>query len=364
MRPIRVLTAAQRAAEADASTEALVVVSVVVGLLTILALLFAGMTVLLRIRNDRVARRWKRLEAAWEPLILDVLVGARPAEALHAAVRPADRLYFVSYLLRFARRFRGEEFALVAGLAQPYLPALVPLIRHRSPEVRARAIQTLANLRLTDYEEAVIRAMDDPDPLVAVTAARALARNEHPEYAPVVMAHLDRFDSLSRGFLAALLAAMGPAAAPALRDTLADPRRRPRVRAIAAEALALLRDADAADVAAEVVVGEENRELLASALRLLGRIGRPDHAAAVRRRAASWDEVVRAQALRVLGRIGGESDVPAVLAALDEPVPWVALHAAYALAELGGADVLRERASEESWRGEVAREVLESPGAA
>lgn len=343
---------------------ALTAVIVAVGLLTLLALAFAAVTVALRIRNDRAARRWQRLESAWQPLILDVLVGARSAESLHAAVLPPDRLPFLEYLVRFARRFRGEEFALVAALAEPYLPLLAPRARHRKPEVRARAIQTLATLRLALYEGEVIAALDDPEILVAMAAARALARKEHPHYAARVLEHLDRFDSLAPRFLAALLAGMGTSAAPALRATLGDAERPPRVRAVAAEALAYLRDPAAGDLAAEVVSAAQDVDLLAAALRLLTRVGTSAHAEPVRKAAHSADERVRAGALRALGRIGEPIDVPVLRSALEDAAPWAALRAAYALAEMGAQDELRAALREGRGRSDILREVLESPAPA
>ncbi|HUH11962.1 MAG TPA: HEAT repeat domain-containing protein [Longimicrobiales bacterium] len=342
-----------------------VLLAVIIAVIAVsaLALAFALGTAILRIRNDAVAARWARLEAAWEPLILDVLVGERPPAALHAAVRASERLNFVDYLVRFARRFRGEERALLSGLARPYLHLVEPRVRHADAEIRARAVQTLATLRLEEHEGVVVAALDDRSHLVAMTAMRMLASKEHPRYAPQVLARLERFDALSRRFLAAMLAAMGPSAAPALRATLGDRDRGERVRTTAALALALLADPQAGDAAADVVAAGAGPDLVASALRLLARVGTGAHADVVRAAAESPEEVPRAQAMATLARIGDASDLPRLRKALDDPDPWVAVRAAYALEELGGCELLRGLAVTDHPRALLAREVLEFPAA-
>lgn len=331
--------------------------------ITALALAFAAVAAVLRLRNDRAAARWSRLEAIWEPLILDVLVGERPPAVLHDAVAVPDRLYFVEYLVRFARRFRGEERALLTELARPYLHLIEPRVRAEDAGVRARAVQTLGTLSLQEHERAVLAGLDDPSGLVAMTALRMLARKEHPRYALHVLSRLERFEALSRRFLAAMVADMGPAVAPALRGMLADTAEGERVRSVAAEALALLGDADAGSPAAAVVASGAGRDLHASALRLLARVGTEEHADAARLAAASPEPVTRAHGMSALGRLGDAGDLARLRAGLEDPDPWVVIRAAYALAELGGGELLRAAAAGGDARALVAREVLESPAA-
>ena len=53
----------------------------------------------------------------------------------------------------------------------------------------------------------------------------------------------------------------------------------------------------------------------------------------MRRHLASAEPIVRARVASVLGRIGAAEDIAKLIAAFDDPSPWVALRAAEALHE-------------------------------
>ena len=92
------------------------------------------------------------------------------------------------------------------------------------------------------HADTVVAALDDRSPLVAMIAARALAKKETPQYAGAVLARLHRFTSWRPSFLASMLSSMGPEIAPILRSTLGNPAIDTQVRAIATMALRELHD--------------------------------------------------------------------------------------------------------------------------
>lgn len=332
--------------------------------LAVMAMAFALATIYLRLANERRAARWRRLEERWrEPLLAALAEPAPGLEALHARVEERYRLHFVRFVLAFARRVRGEELEVLKAAALPYLDPLVERADHPRMEVRLRAVQTLGELGLPRYLDVVVEALDDASPLVAMVAARALAREEYVDHLDELLQRLGRFESWSRGFIASMLASIGPSGGPALRATLADVTQPPWVRAVAAEALKQLGDLESADPAAEVVEVEDDRELLAAALGLLKVVGRPEHAQVIRVRCASPDFAIRAHALSALGELADDDDIPRLEAALDDPSPWVALHAARGLYTSGAVDRLEELAASEGPGGLVARQVLLEEGA-
>lgn len=341
----------------------LLLVAIVAGFV-VLALAFAGYTLTLRVRNNRRERTWERLSAGWAEPVLNALLEPEEADRVHGHVAPQDRLRFVRFLLEYSRRVRGEERAILKTLAEPYLEPLVERTLSPRVEVRTRAVQTLGTLGLPKHAGVVLSALEDESPVVAMVAARALCRKEHPEYAPAVLRHLDRFEVWSPGFLASMLAAVGPDAAPPLRTTLADPQADAPVRAVAAEALRLLTDLEAADAAHDVVAdpAESRTDLVSASLRLLGVVGRPEHLVAIRRRCASEDLAVRAAACTALGRLGEPDDHPRLLGALGDPSPWVAIQAAKGLIRSGARPLLEELADSDHPRAELAREVLVEAG--
>ncbi len=341
-----------------ALTGTLGLVNLATAVLVAAALLLATTTLLLRLRNDRVAARWARLEAAWTPLMVEVLAGDRAPRELAAAVAPADQLLFVDFLVRFARRLRGAELEIVVGLGRPALPHVARRLASRSAERRARAVQTLSLLGAGAYGPDLVRALDDPSALVALVAARALAGRRDPAYAAPILAHLPRFAHWSPRYVASMLAALGPEAAPALRTMLADPGQPARIRAVTADALRLLRDLPAAEPAAAALTATTDRDVLAACLRLLAALGRAEHLEPVRPLLGSRDDVVRGAAILAVAQLGGAGEAAALRRAVEDPSPWVAMEAARGLRRIGATAMLAELAASGRPQAVVARQVL------
>jgi hypothetical protein len=326
--------------------------------LIVIAVAFGVSVMILRLRNERRAERWGRLEGLWDEVVLDILSGDRDPEAFWSLVLPRDALFAVNYLQRYHRRLAGAEQVRLRVVARPYLPLVARRAGHRDPDRRAWAVQTVGELGLEDYLPTVRAALDDPSPIVAMVAARCLVRPGRSELLAPVVDRLQRFTTWSPNFLASLLAAVGPEATPLLRAVLADQRREPAVRAVAATALAYLLDVDAADVAAAVLAATTDPELQAAVLRLLERVGGGAHAGAVRPRLAAENPVVRAAAAAALGRIGDHDDLLRLRAACEDESRWVALHAARALRNAGDTETLQRLATSGRERATLAMQVL------
>lgn len=314
-------------------------------------------TVVLRIRNSLVARRWARHEAVWEPAVFEVMAGGDPAPLI-AGIRPGDAPYFIGFLARVGRQVRGVELERLALLAAPFLEHPRTAARAGNPEQRARAVATLGLLGGPAEAPAVIAALDDPAPLVAMSAARALTRQRDPAHAGALVARLDRLDHWRPSFLAAMLAALGRDAAPALRRALQDPTLPARTRAVAADALLRLSDPEAASIGARIASETGDPVILTAVLRLLERVGGPDALPAIRRLAASESEAVRVGAFHALEQLAEEEDLPQLERALADPSPWVAIHAARALARGPGRRLLAGHAEDTGRDAVVAREAL------
>lgn len=331
---------------------------VTISVLFVVAVIFAGVVFLLHFRNERRATLLGGLELAWDPALLEVLAAPTAPDRFPVDVAPEHELHFVNFLARYARRVRGAERETLMKLAAPLLPKVAQRLGDRSRESRARAVQTLGSLGLPEYAPQLIAALDDPSYLVAMRAARGLARREHPQYADAVLARLDRFQRWNPRFVAAMLAGMGPAAAPALRDSLANPSEPPRARAIAAAALTTLRELTAAPAAAAALAQSDDPDLQQAALVLLGMVGSGADVARVSSFADHPVPFVRAAALEALTRIGGPPELRQVEAALDDRSPWVALTAGQALGEARWLEILRRAAEGTGQAAVVAREVL------
>lgn len=313
--------------------------------------------VALRIRNLRLARRWARYEAAWEPAVFEVMAGGDPAPLL-ARIRPRDGPYFIGFLARVGRQVRGVELERLGLLAAPFLDHPREAARTGNPEQRARAVAALGLLGGVGEAPAVIAALDDPAPLVAMSAARALTRQRDPAHTGALVARLDRLDHWRPSFLAAMLAALGRDAAPALRRALEDRALPARTRAVAADALLRLSDPEAASIAARIAGETDDPVILTAVLRLLERVGGPQALPAIRRLAGADSEAVRVAAFHAFEQLAEEEDLPQLERGLEDPSPWVAIHAARALARGPGRRLLAGRAEDTGAGAVVAREAL------
>ena len=244
------------------------------------------------------------------------------------------------------------------SLAAPHLGKIADDLNHRSPEIRARALQTLGELSVAAYSDRFLRALGDESPLVAMTAAQALAHHYDPAYAEKLLRVLDRFQHWSIGYLAAMLANMGPESAPGLRAALADPSRPPQIRAVVARTLTSLRDVGSADIASQVLQSDDHIDVVIPVLGLIEKVGGRDQLPVVRQLLESSDHAVRARAVSTLARIGTPEDVAYIRAALDDESNWVVLHAVRGLNETGETDLLAEIAASERPGAIAAQEML------
>lgn len=329
-----------------------------IGLLLLCTIGFVATAGVLRYRNRRKAMYWRQLERRWELLLMEVLSGAAPPEAIWRCVDQRDRLFFVDYLTRFARRLRGSSREVLAELARPYLGTIVQRMQGGDAERRARAVETVARLAFDEHAEAVMRALDDPSPLVTMVAARNIARSQNPRHMVALLRHLPRLQTWSPRQLSAILVSMGSAVVPHLREMLADRAVPTDTRAVIADALLRLRDIESADIAAEMIRTESDRELVAASLRLLGVLGRPVHVSAIRELCASPDPVLRAQAMNAMASAGADADLACLRTGLEDESSWVAIQAARALREVGSADALIHLIDSRHPRADLARQVL------
>ena len=332
------------------------------GGLFLVTVAFSFYAIFLRLRNQRRDARRAALAERWQDALLTVLADPETIPDLHRLVDDNRHIHFVGFVLEFARRVRGEESGIMRDVVRPFLGPIAERVQSDQVEVRARAIQTLGTLGLPEHEGIVIAALDDPSPLVAMVAARALAKEGEPRYSRAVLAKIHRFRIWNRPYLASMLAAMGPEVSDGLRRGLADRDLGDWARSVLAEALYLQTDFEAGDVAAQVVATEESPTLLISALRLLSEVGRPVHLPVVMERVRSHDVAVRAQALRALGRLGGRAELPLLVDALDDEFAWAALYAARGVRDAGGRGILLEASRGDDRRARLAAQVLAEEG--
>jgi hypothetical protein len=338
-------------------------------LLTAFTLSFMGYAFLLHLRSLRVERRRQTLEDRWQGRLLDAATGESAPAPDRDTPRPeepdvdeADRVLFLELVTKYARALEGPERQKIERVGRPYLDALEPLLEDPDAYRRAYALDMLGELGYEQAGERITRGLADESGLVAMVAARALARRGDPKHVPLLLSRLGAFESWSANYLSSLLVSFGPGAAPFLRGLAIDTDAKPRLRSVAFQALRELHDMASVGPAAGLLPGEDDIDVQAEIIRLIGALGGPGQLPVIRPFASSSAPHVRAVALRAISNLSDRrtSDVELVSAGLDDPSPWVALQAAHGLLALGRADELRDLAASTSPRAPLAAEVLES----
>jgi HEAT repeat protein len=339
------------------------------------ALLLVGLAVKLRLENRHRQRRWRTVQARWEPLLTAVMLGKSPPEALHEQytdLTPARQILLVRLFHRLARRVRGAELKALRRAALPLLGKVAAASLRQGPEHRAQSLQLVGLLGFDHYSGLIEAALDDDSPLVSMTALRILVRQGGADYADTISRALRRFPSWDARALAGLLAEMGPAVAPSMRRLLADPEAAPRLRIVAAGTLRRVADARAATVAVDVLrerrlpgeaeAAEASGYLFVAALRLLGTVAHADeHYVVLHDWCSVPSEAARATALAALLRLGRPPGESFLRRCLKRDALSVATCAAYALRQTGATEVLRDLAASAGERARLAEQVLSSP---
>ncbi len=320
---------------------------------------FAIYTIYIRIRDSRREVRLQELEKRWQSQILEIIAGRESPDTLINSIDRKEIFYFVEYVMRYMVILRGDERKIVTNLALPFLDRLTSATRKSDPESRAYTIRILSTIGFDKYDDIIINGLNDTSPLVAMVAAHALVKKGESKYINATVRKLHKFGKWSKKYLATMLASAGSSGASELRRVYSNREASIRVRLIAAEALLMINDFASADIAAEIISTEYDYDLISTSLKLLSAFGQTRHISQVRRLCSSTNDVIRAHALSTLGSIGDISETDRLYEALTDPSPWVVLHAARGMANIGAIDLLREIAASNRPEAVVAGEVLE-----
>jgi HEAT repeat protein len=313
------------------------------GLGAIVVTLLAGLATM-----RALARRRGRLVADARERFEDLVAEQLVADGAVVAPRGLDRLerrvlldVGLAALVELRGRERDRVAALLeaAGLVDPEAAKL----RRGRPGARRRAGDVLGQIASPGTREPLRAALEDPDALVRLAAARGLAELGDSEVASVMSAIADVAAEHQAGAVAELVLTLGTRA-PGSLGALYATSGSPAVRRLVVATIGELRLG--AHVALLRAALTEEDELAARAARGLGLIGdveaTPDLLALLADPQRSW--FVRAAATTALGRLGDPAAVAPLAAELAESDEWPRRRAAAeALAQLGpsGESALR-----------------------
>lgn len=318
----------------------------------------AVIATLMHIRRDARDRRDSVVEAEWRPVIKAVLEGCADPDIAVAHVDPADRRHYLRVLLSAARQRSDHDASILKRMAAPFLDDIRCGTRAEAAEARAVRTQLLGWLGDGRDVPLLIEALDDPSPLVAIVALRALIRRRAVVAIDAMVSKLDRFRFWNVRTIASILAEIGPRIAPALRAQVIDRDTDMRIRLIGLTTLQEVGGETAVRTALDLLADEDDRSLITGSLRILEASGDPRHLPLLRVMSRSDDEIIRLRAYSALSAIDSTSEVDTLQDAFNDRNSWVAMRAAQALAQAGRMEVLERAAMGTSDRAELARQVL------
>ncbi|MHB1597261.1 MAG: HEAT repeat domain-containing protein, partial [Streptosporangiaceae bacterium] len=194
---------------------------IVLAMLTLLGLgVLADMV--MRFATVRRARRDRRIRPVAEAGIAEYLAGTGTVRTPGSA---GERLVWLTVAIEAMLDLRGEERARLAALLDRlgYVARQSILLHGRRVGVRRHAAEVLTIIATPAALSALAGGLDDPDPLVRCTCARAMAKAGGPDGAVTAIAVAQRDALAAPGAVSALVlvlgqkqpAALGPLLGPA-----------------------------------------------------------------------------------------------------------------------------------------------------
>jgi HEAT repeat protein len=225
----------------------------------------------------------------------------------------------------------AERMARVGAVARLHARLLRGNVRDR-----VLAAAALANFEDKETKAALTEALDDRNPRVARVAALSLATIGNAPPPMEVIRRLGGGEHEASLLIAMLLVEIAQSDAGSVRLLFLDPDLQASLKAVAAEALALCNDIDAAPAIADLAMNADSgANELPRYLGALADIGHPAGAPAVLKWLDSSSAKVRAAAARAAGRIGIALALDRLEALLGDPDWWVRFETANALLRLG-----------------------------
>jgi hypothetical protein len=307
---------------------AVVVSTLITGLVVLLLLSVGGVHVARRRRERRDATR----RATLTPLVYAVLDGEEPVQSLADAPAVLDDV-----VLHLLPQLRGSDRQVLQDVlvARGVVDRASEDVSARAAWRRGRAAMLLGATASIRHTPDLVTLLTDRSPDVRSAAARALGKAGDMTAVPYLLAALTAGRPLPSGIVGMALLDLGTTALPALREALgigSSP-----ARALAASLLGLHGDVPATPaLTAAVGDADSPAEIRRAAAEALGRIGAPQAGEVLGRvTALGSDPALRRAAAEALGRIGDPESAPALVAGMAAADLSVRAACADALAAIG-----------------------------
>jgi HEAT repeat protein len=327
--------------------------------LAAVSLLLMAFLVARRVVTDRRRRRYQAHRDQMLSRLLDHLAAAEPDDDASLAANGKDARVLNEVIEHLLRSVRGEERQRLVAVVRSLGGVEEKLKRLRDGKEweRVAAAVALRHFNQPAVIMALDKALDDPDPDVRASAARALFDLDAVESAWLLIQKLVIETSVRPHAVRDIFRKLGRRFCDDLITVLQTDFETARIVAI--DALAQSGELRVVDPLLRLI-SEGSKEITINVFRALALLGDPRALSAVMKglRDPAWE--VRCQAALCAGRIGAVETKGQLARLLEDPVWWVRYRSAEALHELGeqGNWILRGLSVQTTRAGETAHLVL------
>jgi HEAT repeat protein len=304
-----------------------------------------------RMINNHAERRRRELDAYWMQFIFEFIDQAAGKDRSALAALAGDRLeaqkivrkndlpvvlYYWNYLQESTKGKTRESLNLFFEESS-FEQRIISLLKSRNVKLRILAVNTLGHLRLGSAWNELEKIARDKEPILSISAARALVRISNTDARPIVLPMIVSRSDWSPVLIAKMIQEAGyddtsidlvKAVAAAYEDRADDEQMGRLVKY-----LSLVRAIDYKPLVNRMLAEATGRETLISCLKI---VNWPEALPRIRELYCDERWQVRMQVVLTIGRLGQEADIETLIHALNDIEWWVRYRAASALITMPG----------------------------
>ncbi|GAB4332374.1 MAG: hypothetical protein Kow0037_09820 [Calditrichia bacterium] len=345
-------------------SDALMWVIYLIGVFSILSLLFILATIAIRLYHVRQFRYEEKQKALFSELFFAYLSDPENPDVIARLQAVEDKRTFFTHILNYMVNLRGKELDEIQALI--YKMGINEMfrkhLRHRDKWQRAYAAYALGIIRDVDSAELLRNAFGDRSFLVQYFAARSIIAINARKYTKEAILKLLNIPYLSQYQVMEGLVELDEEGLTICFDLF---RKSGELgwedKQLIIELFAYKRYVEAAEEILMTLLSAEIRELKIICIRALGLLHYSRGVEVLRQMLKEKDWVIVSQSLRALGRIGDIASLSEFLNFLESDNFWIRYNAGLALYELGtvGMEYLHRTADTDGHPGqEIARQIL------
>ncbi len=341
----------------------LLIVVYLLGVFSLLSILFILSTILVRIYHIYSYRRQERLQERFTQILFDFLENPRSRRPVREIRTSREKEDFFKFCLHYLEILKGTDHQKILDLLVLLdIPIhLIQNLRHHNRWRRAYAAYFLGELRFQPAMDALRKAMSDKFYLVQFYATKSIIQIQDQTYLREAILKLFRIPDLSSYQIKEALIELSEENMELAREIFRNEELDEDQKKIFVDLFAYRRYQPAAEDILLTLVDTTHRELKIACIRALGLLNYTPAIEFLHTLLKEEDWVVKSQVYRALGRIGDLGSLSEFLDSIKSPNFWIRYNAALALYDLGsvGINYLKKIFSDLDHPGhEIAEQIL------